>query len=79
MEKVLKQVPNAGNVKADKILEINGDHKLFKVLNNLKDDQDALKSYANLLYHQALLIEGIKLENPQEYLDDVFKLMTKEL
>lgn len=77
MEKVLKQMPNAKDIKADRILEINGDHEIFKKLNDLKDNNDELKSYANLLYYQALLIEGIEIEDPKEYLDDVFKLMTK--
>ena len=77
MEKVLKQMPNAKDIKADRILEINGDHEIFKKLNDIKDNSDELKSYANLLYYQALLIEGIEIEDPKEYLDDVFKLMTK--
>lgn len=79
MEKVLSQMPNAQDVKAERILEINKDHKIFEILNGLKDDNDKLKAYANMLYYQALLIEGINIEDPKEYIDDVFKLMTKDI
>lgn len=79
MEKVLKQVPNQQEMKASKILEINPNHKIFEILNKIKDDEDSLKTYANLLYHQALLIEGFNIDDPKDYLEDVFKLMSKEI
>ncbi len=79
MEKVLSQMPNQADVKAERILEINKDHKIFEILKGLKDDKDKLKAYANMLYYQALLIEGINIEDPKEYIDDVFKLMTKDI
>ncbi|MCU0105721.1 molecular chaperone HtpG [Acholeplasma vituli] len=68
MEKVLKNVPNADQVKAERILELNPDHEIFQVLQSKVDDKDALKSYATLLYHQALLIEGLPIEDPTEYI-----------
>ena len=63
MEKVLSQMPNQADVKAERILEINKDHKIFEILNGLKDNDDKLKAYANMLYYQALLIEGINIED----------------
>lgn len=68
MEKVLKNVPNGENVKAERILELNPDHEIFQVLQGLTEDKEALKSYATLLYHQALLIEGLPIEDPSEYI-----------
>ncbi len=68
MEKVLKNVPNGENVKAERILELNPDHEIFQVLQGLAEDKEALKSYATLLYHQALLIEGLPIEDPSEYI-----------
>jgi molecular chaperone HtpG len=68
MEKVLKNVPNGENVKAERILELNPDHEIFQVLQGLTEDKAALKSYATLLYHQALLIEGLPIEDPSEYI-----------
>ena len=65
MEKVLNQMPEGGDIKADKILEININHKVFENLKNAyKDDKDKLKLFTNLLYNQALLIEGLPLEDP---------------
>jgi molecular chaperone HtpG len=78
MEKILKQMPNQGNnqVKAEKILEINPDHDLFKAIQNLYDkDQSKVDEYASLLYHQALLIEGLPIEDPTEFNQNLIKLM----
>jgi len=68
MEKVLKHVPNGENVKAERILELNPDHEILEVLKGLVEDKAALKAYATLLYHQALLIEGLPIEDPTEYI-----------
>jgi molecular chaperone HtpG len=68
MEKVLKNVPNGENVKAERILELNPDHDIFQVLQGLTEDKEALMAYATLLYHQALLIEGLPIEDPSEYI-----------
>ncbi len=76
MEKILKTMPNQTDVKADRILEINPDHDLFKALNKIYD-QDASKidDYASILYHQALLIEGLPIEDPTEFSNQLVKLM----
>jgi len=76
MEKILKTMPNQTDVKADRILEINPDHDLFKALNKIFD-QDASKidDYASILYHQALLIEGLPIEDPTEFSNQLVKLM----
>ena len=73
MEKILKQMPNQHDVKADKILEINPNHALFDVLKTL-DDQ-SLKAYASMLYHQALLLEGYPIEDPSEFTSEMINLM----
>ena len=66
--------------KAKRILEINPHHDLFQRLTKLheagKDGQD-FKDYCDLLYTQALLIEGILPENPVEFANKVAKLMAK--
>lgn len=80
MEKVLNSMPqNDGNkVKAEKALEINPNHPIFEKLKNLyADDKDKLKDYAKLLYDQALLIEGMSIDNPVEFANLVCELMTK--
>lgn len=76
MEKVLSAMPNNNNLEAAKVLEINVNHSIF---NSLKDafenDKDKLKMYANLLYNQALLIEGLPIKDPVEFTNDICKLM----
>lgn len=78
MEKVLNAMPqNEGNkVKAEKALEINPNHPIFEKLKTLyADDQDKLKDYTKLLYDQALLIEGMSIDNPVEFANLVCDLM----
>lgn len=80
MEKVLNAMPqNDGNkVKAEKTLEINPNHPIFEKLKDLyANDKDKLKDYTKLLYDQALLIEGMSIDNPVEFANLVCELMTK--
>lgn len=80
MEKVLNAMSqNDGNkVKAEKALEINPNHPIFEKLKDLyANDKDKLKDYAKLLYDQALLIEGMSIDNPVEFANLVCELMTK--
>ncbi len=78
MEKVLKQMPNQSDMKADKILEINPNHDLFQALKSIfESDTTKLDDYASLLYDQALLIEGYEIENPVEFSNRMVKLMVE--
>ncbi|MCH3963634.1 MAG: molecular chaperone HtpG [Clostridium sp.] len=72
MEKVLNMMPNNQNIKADKILEINTNHEMFKAIKKaFEEDKEKLKMYSNLLYNQALLIEGLPVEDPVQFANDV--------
>jgi molecular chaperone HtpG len=63
-------------VKASKILELNPEHPVFAKLKTLYNtDKDKLSDYANILYSQALLVEGVPLEDPLAYSDLVFKIL----
>jgi len=76
MEKVLKNMPNNQNIKADKVLEINVNHKVFNALKDAYiNDKEKLDLYTNLLYNQALLIEGLPLEDPVEFSNNISKIM----
>ncbi|EJW19298.1 molecular chaperone HtpG [Paenibacillus alvei] len=76
MEKVLNAMPNNQAVKADKVLEINVNHEVFQSLKNAHaSDQEKLSLYTNLLYSQALLIEGLPLQDPVEFTNDMCKIM----
>ncbi|OMF74360.1 molecular chaperone HtpG [Paenibacillus glucanolyticus] len=75
MEKILKAMPNGQDIQADKVLEINTNHEVFTSLKALQGDQDKLKLYTNLLYNQALLIEGLPIADPVEFTNDICKIM----
>lgn len=78
MEKILSQGPNAQQIKANKILELNPNHDVFNTLKNIFDNhQELLDDYADILYNQALLIEGIDIEDPVAYANKVCNLMIK--
>lgn len=76
MEKVLKAMPNSQDVKADKVLEINIHHDVFKSLKAAYEhDKEKLNLYTQLLYNQALLIEGLPIEDPVDFTNDICKIM----
>ncbi len=77
MEKVLNSMPGDRKVKAQRVLEINPEHEIFGKLKAISEagDKDKLAKYAKLLYTQALLIEGMEIENPVEFSNLVCELM----
>ncbi len=81
MEKVLAVMPGGSNgMKADRVLEINPNHQLFKALESVYEtDKNQVKDYADLLYSQALLIEGFKLEDPMSFSNKMCDLMIKSM
>ena len=77
MEKVLNAMPTEHKMKAERILEINANHDILKALRKAYDeDKDKAKKYTDLLYQQALLIEGFSIEDPVEFSNAVCSLMT---
>jgi len=76
MEKILNTIPNNQNIKAEKVLEINSSHEVFEKLKNaFENDKEKLELYTNLLYNQALLIEGLPIVDPVEFTNDICKIM----
>lgn len=77
MEKVLNAMPNDQNIKADKILEINVDHEVFETLKTAFSDGNLEKVnlLTDILYNQALLIEGLTIENPVEFTNNMWKVL----
>ncbi|MEH7108383.1 molecular chaperone HtpG [Bacillus sp. JJ1764] len=76
MEKILNAMPNNQNIKADKVLEININHEVFQSLKEaFQNDKDKLTLFTNLLYNQALLIEGLPIEDPVEFTNNICKIM----
>mgnify|MGYP002797905144 FL=1 len=78
MEKYFQKVdPNAAKeMKAARVLELNPDSGAFAALRSaLDEDKERAKTYAELLYQQALLIAGFPLEDPAGYTELVCSLM----
>lgn len=76
MEKVLNSMPDNPDIKASKVLEINTSHDIYTALKDAYDnDKEKLKTYTNLLYNQALLIEGLPVEDMVEFTNSICKLM----
>jgi molecular chaperone HtpG len=76
MEKVLSMMPDNQNVKAEKILEINPNHEVFHTLQAAYEtDKEKLNLFTNLLYNQALLIEGLPIQDPVEFTNNICKIM----
>ncbi|MCR4662120.1 MAG: molecular chaperone HtpG [Clostridia bacterium] len=71
MEKVLSQDPSSnGSIKSQKVLEINANHAIYQKLEDmLANDKEKLEKVTKILYNQALLIDGLKIENPTNLLD----------
>ena len=78
MEKILRKMPAGGEgMESTKVLELNPNHAVFGALKAAHEagDTDKINKYAELLYDQALLIEGLPLEDPVAYAQLVCDLM----
>lgn len=77
MEKVFNSMPNEEQkIRAERVLEINASHPIFEKLKALfGNDNDTVSKYAKILYDEALLIEGMPIENPLEFSKLVCELM----
>jgi molecular chaperone HtpG len=76
MERVLNAAPAGEAIKAERVLEINADHEILDVLKAAQaEDKEEMDTYAQLLYDQALLIEGMPIDDPVRFSTEVCKLM----
>lgn len=79
MEKVLASMPGQeGAPKAQRVLELNAAHPVFEKLTAMQQEgSDKLAEYAKLLYDQALLIEGLPVEDPIAFSARICALMAE--
>ncbi len=76
MEKILSAMPQNQNIEAEKALEINLNHQVFQSLKEAyEQSEEKFKLYTDLLYNQACLIEGLPIDDPVEYTNNVCKIM----
>jgi len=80
MEKILSEFEKINFPKIDKILELNPDHEIYKIIKvkySLNSNNEEIKEIANLLYDQAMLAQGFLPENPAEFAKKIAKIMSK--
>ena len=78
MEKVLSAMPDNQGAKAEKVLEINPNHAIFGKLKSLfETDKDKAAEYAEILYDQALLIEGMPIDDPVGFTTKLCNIMAE--
>lgn len=77
MEKILSQMPDGQDVKSERVLEINAQHPVFNTLKTAqeKGDKEKVNLYTDILYNQALLVEGMPIDDPVAYAQAVSKLL----
>ena len=77
MEKVLNAMPNqTEKVSASKVLELNANHPVFRKMQAaFTGDKEKVAVYAKVLYNQALLIEGLPIDDPVDYANAVCELI----
>jgi molecular chaperone HtpG len=77
MEKVLNSMPIEQQIKVGRVLEINSNHPVFESLKKLEGtDAERFNTYASILYYQALLLEGLPIEDPVSFANAVCELMS---
>ena len=58
------------------ILEINGEHPIISKVKD-SDDEDLIKDVSEVLLDQALLIAGVELKEPAEFVKHLNNLLSK--
>ena len=79
MEKTINEVPGEERAKASKVLEINPNHDLFKAMSAFKNDKETIKKYSDVLYDEAMLLEGFEIEDKANFIKNLNELMLKSL
>ena len=76
MEKVFSTMPGGETAKAQKVLEINVDHPIFEKLKELSvSDQEKFNKLVFVLFEQAKLIAGLKIDDATNLTDTIFSLI----
>ena len=73
MEKLAARQPGSPELHAERVLELNASHPVFEKIKNADDEK--VKKFAEVLYTQALLIEGMPVEDPVAYANAVCDLI----
>ncbi len=76
MEKVFKNSPGESQFKAERVLEINVSHKIYETIKSLYEtDREKLAKLIDILYNNALLMEGISIDEPLKFTTEICDLL----
>ena len=80
MERVMNNMPLKEKVNAEKVLEVNAEHPVFEALQAAyaANDEPKLRVFTSLLYDQAVLIAGLKVEDPVAFSNAISGLIKYE-
>ena len=78
MQEIMRAVGQAGMNQAKPILEINPNHEIVIKLKTMRKGP-AFENISLLLYEQALLQEGVKLENPSGFVKRLNSVLAKSI
>ena len=79
MERVLRNQNNNGDVKAERVFELNPNHELFNVIKDAyNNDKEYASKIVNVLYANSLLQEGIVPENTKNIQNDIVDILLKK-
>ena len=74
-----KQPETSGKVKSNKVLEINPDHELFQAIKSLSESGKNVEAYADVLYNEALLLQGFDIKDKTDFVKSLNQLMVDAL
>ncbi len=74
-----KQPETSGKVKSNKVLEINPDHELFQAIKTLSESGKNVEAYADVLYNEALLLQGFDIKDKTDFVKSLNQLMVDAL
>jgi molecular chaperone HtpG len=76
MAQMLKAMGQTDMPEIKPILEINGAHPIVANLKNTEDEEQ-IADISGILLDQALLVEGVKLKDPAEFVKRLNRLLAK--
>jgi len=76
MAQMLKAMGQSPSADIKPILEVNGDHPIITGLKNINDEEH-INDISGVLLDQALLVEGIKLNDPADFIKRINRLLSK--
>jgi molecular chaperone HtpG len=74
MAQMLKAMGQTSMPEVKPILEVNGEHPIVTRLKDIEDEQ-RISDTAGVLLDQALLVEGIKLKDPADFVKKLNRLL----